>query len=99
MNQAMSARACARALTVTLLFALAASFAPHRAAAALDAAQQEAANKLKAKGASVVPLAANDESLVINLAIVGKTAGDEDLAAIKSLPKVVQLNLGGTGVT
>src|SRR5688572_29373913 len=88
-----------RAVAAMVVFALMASAGATPAAGALDAAQQEAANKLKAKGASVVPLAANDDSLVINLAIVGKTAGDEDLAAIKTLPKVVHLNLGSTGVT
>lgn len=65
----------------------------------LDATQQAAADKLKAKGALVMPLAADSDSLVVSLSLAGKSAGDADVALVKSLPKVVELNLANTSVT
>lgn len=65
----------------------------------LDAAQQEAATKLRAKGAAVMQIAADTDALAVNLGIVGKGATDEDLALVKRLPKVQQLDLHNTAVT
>lgn len=65
----------------------------------LDAAQQDAAAKLRAKGAAVTQIAADTDALSVNLGIVGKQATDDDLALVKLLPKVTQLDLHGTGVT
>jgi YHS domain-containing protein len=61
--------------------------------------QQEAANKLTAKGGLVIPLAADADSLVVSLNMAGKQATDEDLAQLKNLPKISQLNLANTAVT
>ena len=61
--------------------------------------QQEAANKLTAKGGLVIPLAADADSLVVSLNMAGKQATDEDLAQLKNLPKICQLNLANTAVT
>ena len=67
--------------------------------AALTPAQQETVNKLQAKGALVLPVAADSDALVVSLQSAGKTAGDEELALIKQLPRVDQIDLRGTGVT
>src|SRR4051812_49954254 len=61
--------------------------------------QQKAADQLKAKGGSVMQLAADSDSLVVNLGLAGKQAGDEEVKLVKSLPKVVDLDLHGTAVT
>ena len=61
--------------------------------------QQEAANKLTAKGGLVIPLAADADSVVVSLNMAGKQATDEDLAQLKNLPKISQLNLANTAVT
>jgi len=65
----------------------------------LSAEQQQAADKLKAKGGSVMQLAADSDALVVNLGLAGKSVGDDELALVKTLPKVVELDLHGTGVT
>ena len=65
----------------------------------LDAGQQEAVNKLKAKGGLVMQLAADSDALVVGLSQAGKQATDEELALVKKLPKVVELNLAGTAVS
>ena len=65
----------------------------------LDAAQQDAANKLKAKGVSVLQIAADTEALAVNASLGGKQVADAELALIKLLPKVQQLNLAATSVT
>jgi len=65
----------------------------------LNPQQQEAANKLTAKGGLVIPLAADADSLVVSLNMAGKQATDEDLAQLKNLPKISQLNLANTAVT
>jgi YHS domain-containing protein len=61
--------------------------------------QQEAANKLTAKGGLVIPLAADSDSVVVSLNMAGKQATDEDLAQLKNLPKISQLNLANTAIT
>ena len=61
--------------------------------------QQEAANKLTAKGGLVIPLAADADSVVVSLNMAGKQATDADLAELKNLPKISQLNLANTAVT
>src|SRR3982750_1974263 len=59
----------------------------------LSAEQQQAADKLKAKGGSVMQLAADSDTLVVNLGLAGKSVGDDELALVKTLPKVVDLDL------
>src|SRR4051812_49566708 len=65
----------------------------------LSPAQQEASQKLSAKGGLVMPLAADADSLVVNLNMAGKQATDDDLAQLKNLPKISQLNLANTAIT
>lgn len=65
----------------------------------LSAEQKDAASKLTAKGGVVMPIAANTDALAINLATAGKSAGDPELAIVKTLPKVEQLDLRGTSIT
>lgn len=92
-----------RAAALVALLALSLVARPAAAADAkevkLDAAQQEAVNKLRAKGAAVMQIAADTDALAVNLGIVGKQATDEDLALVKGLPKVTQLDLHNTAVT
>lgn len=65
----------------------------------LDKAQQEAVDKLRAKGAAVMQIAADTDALAVNLGIIGKQATDTDLAMVAQLPKVQQLDLHNTAVT
>lgn len=76
-----------------------AAFAADAKEVKLDAAQEDAANKLRAKGATVMQIAADTDALTVNLGIVGKQATDADLALVKVLPKVQQLDLHGTAIT
>lgn len=69
------------------------------AAPALTPPQQEAADKLRAKGASVMQLAADSDLLSVDLGIAGKAVGDPELALVKELPKVSELDLHGTSIT
>ena len=71
----------------------------HGAGVQLTPEQQQAVDKLKAKGGSVMQLAADSDSLVVNLGLAGKAVGDDELALVKTLPKIVELDLHGTGVT
>lgn len=50
-------------------------------------------------GGTVMQLAQNDDSLVVDFHLGGTALGDDGLAAIKTLPKVVQLNLKDTQIT
>ncbi len=64
-----------------------------------DDAAAKAIEKLKAAGAIVLPLAQGSDELSVNFAVQGAKAGDAEIAALKEVPKVVELNLGGTKVT
>ena len=68
-------------------------------AAEMSPEQKDAASKLQAKGALVIPVAANSDALIVSLSTVGKSAGDADLALVKALPKVEQLDLRNTAIT
>ena len=68
-------------------------------AAEMSPEQKDAASKLQAKGALVIPVAANSDALIVSLSTVGKSAGDADLVLIKALPKVEQLDLRNTAIT
>jgi hypothetical protein len=81
------------------LLLLVVSGAAFAAGPQLSAEQQQAADKLKAKGGSVMQLAADSDALVVNLGLAGKSIGDDELALVKTLPKVVDLDLHGTSVT
>jgi hypothetical protein len=82
-----------------LLLAFTAGTAVAAAGPQLSAEQQQAADKLKAKGGSVMQLAADTDALAVNLGLAGKAIGDDELALVKTLPKVVELDLHGTAVT
>lgn len=67
--------------------------------AEMSADQKDAAAKLQAKGGLVIPVAANSDALIVSLSTAGKNAGDADLALVKALPKVEQLDLRNTAIT
>ncbi len=69
------------------------------AAAAPSAEVQEAIAKIQKIGGTVQALAMNDDSLVVDFHLGGTALNDEGLAAIKVLPKVVQLDLKDTQIT
>jgi len=50
-------------------------------------------------GGSVMQLAQNDDSLVVDFHLGGTAVGDDGLAQVKTLPKVVQLDLKDTQIT
>jgi YHS domain-containing protein len=84
-----------------LVLALLVCFSVTLAAAPIQftAAQQEAVNKITAKGGLVLQLANDSDALVVNLSLAGKQTTDAELAQVKNLPKVAQLNLANTAVT
>ena len=84
---------------LALLALCALSTVTRAAGVQLTPEQQQAAEKLKAKGGSVMPLAADSDALVVNLGLAGQQACDEELALVKTLSKVVELDLHGTAVT
>ncbi|MDB5294111.1 MAG: hypothetical protein JWO31_94 [Phycisphaerales bacterium] len=103
-----SARAVFAGKAAALALALAVPLAPPSAGPAraadakevkLDAAQQSAADALRAKGAAVMQIAADTDALAVNLGILGKQATDAELALVAKLPKVTQLDLHNTAVT
>jgi YHS domain-containing protein len=61
--------------------------------------QQESVNKITAKGGLVMQLAADTDALVVNMSLGGKQTTDAEVAEVKNLPKVAQLNLANTAVT
>lgn len=67
--------------------------------AEMSAGQKDAVTKLQAKGALVIPVAANTDALIVSLSNVGKNAGDADLVLVKALPKVEQLDLRNSAIT
>jgi hypothetical protein len=60
---------------------------------------QEAIAKIQKIGGTVQHLAMNDDSLVVDFHLGGTALNDEGLAAVKALPKVVQLDLKDTQIT
>ena len=63
------------------------------------APQQESINKISARGGLVMQLANDTDALVVNLSLGGKQITDAEVAEIKNLPKIAQLNLANTAVT
>ena len=83
-----------------IVFAVAACLAVSFAQAAeMSAEQKDATSKLQGKGGLVIPVAANSDGLIVSLSTVGKNAVDADLALVKILPKVEQLDLRNTAIT
>lgn len=83
------------ALLLMVCFSAAALAAP----IAFTPAQQESVNKISAKGGLVMQLANDSDLLVVNLSLGAKTTTDVELAQVKNLPKVAQLNLANTAIT
>ena len=75
------------------------SFSVIARAAEMSADQKDATAKLQAKGGLVIPVAANSDALIVSLSTAGKNATDADLALVKILPKVEQLDLRNTAIT
>lgn len=68
-------------------------------AAAATPANPEAVAAIEKIGGTVMPLAMNDDSLVIDFHLGGTALTDEGLAHVKVLPKVYELNLKDTQIT
>lgn len=74
--------------------------APAPAAASAPSPEAlEAIAKIQKIGGTVMALAMNDDSLVVDFHLGGTSLNDEGLANIKALPKVVQLDLKDTQIT
>jgi hypothetical protein len=78
--------------------------APAPAAAAatpspLSPEAKDAIAKIQKIGGTVMALAMNDDSLVVDFHLGGTALNDEGLALVKLLPKVVQLDLKDTQIT
>src|SRR5258706_4994470 len=69
------------------------------AGVAFTPGQQESVNKITAKGGLVMQLAADSDLLVVNMSVGRKQTTDVEVAEVKNLPKVAQLNLANTAVT
>jgi YHS domain-containing protein len=69
------------------------------AGVAFTPGQQESVNKITAKGGLVMQLASDSDLLVVNMSLGGKQTTDAEVAEVKNLPKVAQLNLANTAVT
>jgi hypothetical protein len=69
------------------------------AASAPSPEAQEAIAKIQKIGGTVMPLAMNDDSLVVDFHLGGTALTDEGLVLLKTLPKVVQLDLKDTQIT
>jgi hypothetical protein len=69
------------------------------APAAPSPATQEAIAAINKIGGTVMPLAMNDDSLVVDFHLGGTALTDEGLVHVKALPKVFELNLKDTQIT
>jgi hypothetical protein len=59
----------------------------------------DAIGKIQKIGGTVMPLAMNDDSLVVDFHLGGTALTDDGLAAVKALPKVVHVDLKDTQIT
>jgi Leucine Rich repeat len=73
--------------------------APPAEKAPLSAEAQAAIDGIQKIGGTVMQLAQNDDSLVVDFHLGGTSLGDDGLAAVKTLPKVVELDLKDTQIT
>ena len=75
--------------------------APAAAAAPMPLSPEakDAIAKIQKIGGTVMALAMNDDSLVVDFHLGGTALNDEGLALVKALPKVVQLDLKDTQIT
>ncbi|HEX5446153.1 MAG TPA: hypothetical protein VFW87_20160 [Pirellulales bacterium] len=72
---------------------------PAAAAAPPSPETQAAIAEIQKTGGTVMQLAQNDDSLVVDFHLGGTALGNDGLAQVKTLPKVVQLDLKDTQVT
>ncbi|HTM53732.1 MAG TPA: hypothetical protein VL175_06860 [Pirellulales bacterium] len=72
---------------------------PAPAAATPTPEVQDAIGKIQKIGGTVMPLAMNDDSLVVDFHLGGTALNDEGLALVKTLPKLVQLDLKDTQIS
>jgi YHS domain-containing protein len=86
-----------RSLVVLVVACLA--FSAVGAGVTFTPAQQESVNKITGKGGLVIQLASDSDLLVVNMSLGGKQTTDAEVAEVKNLPKVAQLNLANTAVT
>ena len=68
-------------------------------AAEASEAEKAAIATIEAAGASVRPIAQNDNRLEVDYHLAGSGIIDEHLAPLKKLSNVVRLHLGGTGIS
>ncbi|MGD9721843.1 MAG: hypothetical protein AB7O59_11015 [Pirellulales bacterium] len=73
--------------------------APAPATEAAAPPSPEAVAAIQKIGGTVMPLAMNDDSLVVDFHLGGTALTDEGLAHVKALPKVYELNLKDTQIT
>jgi hypothetical protein len=69
------------------------------AESAVPSGNEAAIAAIQEIGGTVMPLAMNDDSLVVDFHLGGTALTDDGLAHVKSLPKVYELNLKDTQVT
>src|SRR5438132_263415 len=62
-------------------------------------AEKQAIASIKKLGGNVMEIAQNDSRLDVAFYLADSKIGDEQLAAVKNLPRTMKLNLAGTGVT
>lgn len=62
-------------------------------------AGEEVIAKVRAAGARVQQIAANDAALEVSFQLAGKEVNDQSLAGLGALPQLIWLNLAGTKIT
>jgi hypothetical protein len=73
--------------------------APAAESAPVSPEAEAAIAEIQKTGGTVMQLAQNDDSLVVDFHLGGTALGNDGLAQVKTLPKVVQLDLKDTQVT
>lgn len=65
----------------------------------ISAAEKAAVVKLQGNGVLALRLAQSTNFLRVDFSLRGKEVKDDELAALKDIPNLVELNLGGTNIT
>ncbi|MFN4259349.1 MAG: c-type cytochrome domain-containing protein [Gemmataceae bacterium] len=71
----------------------------HDAGVPITAAEKAAVTKVQQAGVLALRLAQNTNLLRIDFALRGKEVKDEELALLKDMPNLIELNLAGTDIT
>jgi mono/diheme cytochrome c family protein len=69
------------------------------AGVAITEAEKAGVEKLQKAGVLAIRLAQNTNLLRVDFSLRGKEVKDEELALLKDMPNLVELNLGGTNIT